>query len=272
MAEIIEAYLRPFLRDDCVEDSEVGAWYLSPTQHVIEYSVVNPILLFVLYKLWNSFKNVKLDETPRQHKACMSLLIPALIVSYIIVWCHKIYENTLIFMVQPCHVIHTMLLFACLRPVGDRLGNIVFNVYLSWIFSAFAALGADRSCYTEWLELENYYLQHGLLILAPVYLIISGRFTVIRDWNFHWFGYTTELLWHFVVLGPLSILSGANLNHMACPVGPLWSFGPWYRVAMLFFTMLLAALSKVLWVDGVALGLKRLIRGRGAGETGQKQE
>ncbi|XP_050743880.1 transmembrane protein 164 isoform X3 [Drosophila biarmipes] len=96
-------------------------------------------------------------------------------------------------------------------------------------------------------EQATYWIQHALLYIIPIYIIRSGAYTVEDLSEFHWshIGTAFMLFYHFVLLSPLSIFTGINLDHMLCAAMSDPFQGPNYRLfACCHQTLLCPLLSK----------------------------
>ncbi|KAF9208151.1 hypothetical protein BGZ49_009625 [Haplosporangium sp. Z 27] len=100
-----------------------------------------------------------------------------------------------------------------------------------------ALLSPDLRDYNLFLEIENFFVEHYLLLLAPVYMIWSNRYViwpVSLDVTF--MSFSLFALYHSFILSSMALLNGENLNYLLVPPpGPLASFGQWYRPVMYLF-------------------------------------
>jgi len=233
--------------DVCPQDVELGGWFLSPAQHVIECVLLNAVLFATLFA---SKPHLHHDTAASSHrfkrstllKLCDKIGLLLSIATLCLVIYHKHTKERLPFLLQPCHVLNLLMIIVFMKPAGSRTGTLLFNVYLQCFFSPLLGMfAADRSCYKLRFELANWFAQHFLLIMFPVYCIATDRFHIIKGLRFFVFGFSIEALFHFVILVPASIASGMNLNYVLCPPSGLLSqFGAWYRVVMTLFSLVLA--------------------------------
>ncbi|TPP63664.1 Transmembrane protein [Fasciola gigantica] len=97
-------------------------------------------------------------------------------------------------------------------------------------------------------ECAVYFAQHILLLLVPVALLdMKSVFSVepLDDISWSVFSLSLQVMYHFLVLQPLSVVTGINLNHMLCPAVTDPFEGPHYRlVAMVHQPALILILGK----------------------------
>lgn len=226
-------------------DPEEGAWCLSGWQHIFEFIVING---YSFWSFWYHYqkhqKEINASQKHQQKQHVVQLQRPAytqwtdklvlvfLLISISIIGIHKWSGCKMCFLWQPCHICHTLLIIITLLPGGEGLGSTLFSTYIHMLVGPFLGMvAADRTVYIQYLELENWFFQHALLLFVPLYFMITKKFPVHANWNFFWMGYNILTLIHFFLLIPLSFVTGCNLNYMLCvPRGtPLQWFGKYYR-------------------------------------------
>jgi hypothetical protein len=141
-----------------------------------------------------------------------------------------------------------MLLFVVLFP-KSKYNSTVFTVLCSWVWGALASfLFPDRAGYTQFLELENYFLQHYLLLLTPLFYIMIRRADAYAhlSWRDSWimsmYGGCLHNLYHVFVLWVVAVLSDINLNYMLSPPAKVPRFvreSPHYRSMIMVAGLLL---------------------------------
>jgi len=245
------------LYDVCQPDSEKAAWLVPPHHHAIESSLVGCLTLWLLVKNCRSFHKhhththspTVLDQVSAQTRSILTKVVDAvlflvMVASLLLICYHKYQANKLVFLLQPCHVLHIMLLVILCCSRASRLGALLFNLYLHLLWGPFLGLvAADLDCYTQRFELFNWGFQHSMLLVIPIYFIATRRFPLYTGRSFFILSYCILVLFHYGVLVPVSILSSANLNYVTCPpptVPPLLAMGRWYRLPTLFACILLA--------------------------------
>ena len=273
---------------ECPADPELGAWFLTPEQHVVELLLANLSFLCVAYftyQLYTSTPHHSLARQPKktpptsqaQQRLAQSPPSPTLwsyaqvfllAFSYTLLLIHKWREDRLWFLLQPCHVLHLLLLYTTTLPPTSTRAIFLFNLYLHLLFSPFLGLvAADLSCYTQPLELFNWGLQHVLLLLLPlVALLPPASFPLMTGVPFFLLSFSIEVLFHSAILTPAALATGYNLNYVLCsPAGILASFGRWYRLVMTGMCALLSLLVRYGLVEGWRWVIEK---GWGGGELG----
>lgn len=156
----------------------------------------------------------------------------------------------LLWLLQPCYISLGMVLFVVLFP-RSRHNARVFALLCSWVWGAVASfLFPDRDGYTQPLELENYFLQHYLILLTPLLYLACRRTSAYAHMSWReaatmtLYGDVIHNLYHFLFLWTVSMLSDVNLNYMLSPPSKIPAFvreSPHYRLIISAATTLLAA-------------------------------
>ncbi len=202
-------------------------------------------------RMWrNTFK-----PTQRRRSWWDLALLVVAIPSIALIVAHKASRSRMWFLFQPCHVLHCLLIGLLLLPPGENIGMLMFNHYIHWLFGPFMGLvAADLACYTQAYELENWFIQHVLLLAAPMILVATRKYPLISTKRFFFHSVTVMTVYHYLVLEFVSLYSMMNLNFMMCPpLALLASFGNYYRLLMAFVFYLLGYLARYGLVGGFCL-------------------
>jgi len=273
LLSILDESIRTYfpLPDVCPENSEKGAWHLQPSQHIFEVTVVGLIALFIfltcLRKVQSQWKKaIRNDQQRHDTTAAASpsifLRIMDLILLFLVtlsactIIYHKYHGSKMSFLLQPCHVLHAFLIYILTLPYGSRRGNICLSIYLCNLSAPFlGTVAVDLSCYTQRFEALNWGVQHISMMVVPLYLIATKRFSKRPLSSLSLFGasFTAQCLLHFPFLVIASIIAGTNINYVLCPPPGqdlLASFGFLYRPPMFFFCAILAWSLRFILVGG----------------------
>ncbi|KAI1315011.1 hypothetical protein EDD11_001396 [Mortierella claussenii] len=255
-------------------DTYKGTWYLSPRQHTIEFMCYN-ILFFVLFRIGyhifrkkgSAFYSPRLDQLSESiqtnvlsahvmDRAVLTLLCG----SYALTVYHKVFGDNFMYLLQPCHVNLLLLIFTMVGPRESKMTKMAFNSYLHYIWATIFALSfPDTTDNGLWLVIENFWLEHYLLLIVPVYLIYSGRFAVFPlSFSYAVLSYALFSLFHSFILTGFGLLTGHNLNYMLVPPNSpvMHGLGIYYRLAMYGVTFVLTLMSRYVLVEVMSLGLK----------------
>ncbi|KAI8078294.1 TMEM164 family-domain-containing protein [Gilbertella persicaria] len=227
------------------KDSTRGSWYLHPRQHAIELLFLSTgfITASIYYaqkvldpssttwQLLSSFQPV--GPATRTEK----LLIASLLGSFGLTAAHKIIRKNKLFMLQPCHMSAGLLLTTlCWQNKSSVVTNILFNIYLHTQWGAIAALVfPDLRDHYLIGETFNFFAEHILILVAPVYMIYSGRYLVLPpSKNMALLSFSVYSFFHSPVLSICALKSGQNLNYIFSPppIHALFRIGRGYRVAL----------------------------------------
>ncbi|KAF9996181.1 hypothetical protein BGZ80_009452 [Entomortierella chlamydospora] len=255
-------------------DTYKGTWYLSPRQHTIEFVCYN-VLFFVLLRVafyifrkkGSAFYSPRLDQLSESisnnvlsaHVMDKAVLI-LLCGSYALTVYHKVFGDNFMYLLQPCHVNLLLLIFTMVGPKGSKVTTMAFNSYLHYIWATIVALSfPDSTDNGLWLVIENFWFEHYLLLLVPVYLIYTGRFAVYPlSFSYAVFSYALFSLFHSFVLSSFGLITGHNLNYMLVPPNSpvMHNFGKYYRLAVYVTMFVMCLVSRYVIVEVLSLGLR----------------
>jgi hypothetical protein len=146
----------------------------------------------------------------------------------------KLASRQLIWILNPCHLVTMMQIYILVSP-PSKLVTAVFRIQLHCLNGAtIAILFPILNTRTMPFETQTYYIQHALLLVVPIYLLrLRGAYTPEPFSDFSWVSFTLGLLliYHFLPLQCLALLSLVNLNNMMCPAVSDPFYSRWYRVA-----------------------------------------
>ncbi|CAO3650062.1 unnamed protein product [Cunninghamella blakesleeana] len=238
------------------KDSVGGAWYISPMHHGLEILFMVPFFVgFTIYfghRAWGKHTETYrlLSSTHPIPEASFfeRLLLILMIGSFGITCTHKSFTQTLLFLMQPCHASALLLILVMMWPFKKHpfIPGLLLNTYYYTLWGAILALVfPDLRNHDMWGEIFNFFLEHSLVLILPIYLISNPRYvTLPPSMDMALFSFFLYASYHSPILHFFSLWSGFNLNYTLVPpaLGFLVKSGPWYR-----YIMFTAALLNMFW-------------------------
>ncbi|KAI9024048.1 TMEM164 family-domain-containing protein [Hyaloraphidium curvatum] len=240
-----------------------GSWYLSPRRHVVE--LIGFSVLFTTTFLWTYGLALqpggRIDAALQEgllsarHHSTDKLWAGLLAGSLCVVSIHKYLRGGGLFLLQPCHVSATALIWVLLADPKAALPHVAFNILISAQWGGWmAVLFPDLRDYKLPCEIENFWLEHGLVCGLPLLLIATGRFIVFPlDVMFTTAAFLFNGAFHSVVLHAVALLSGFNINYQINPppVRVVERLGKNYKAIMYLFTWLVTLATRYIAVEAL---------------------
>ncbi|CAH8571882.1 unnamed protein product [Dicrocoelium dendriticum] len=209
--------------------------FLSAKQRIFETVVAVGTFSYLAYWSWLRLAS----PHPNPQNSSMKLRKTFLLFHYVIFGlelCYKLASESLIWILNPCHILTIMQIFllAC-RP--SKLTTSIFRLHVHMLNGPLLAL-AFPVLNTRLLPFECvvYFIQHALILLFPIILMDQNSdFSVepLDDPFWTVLSLSLQVLYHFVVLQPIALLTGVNLNSILCPAVSDPFNGPYYRLLAL---------------------------------------
>ncbi|EPB84092.1 hypothetical protein HMPREF1544_09152 [Mucor circinelloides 1006PhL] len=262
----LESWVKAIAADVPVEtdwaQSSFGSWYNEPRQHGLELLFLASFWGFATYIMFSRLlkpgtKNYKLlteFQVPCRASLTERGMTLSLICSLLLTLTHKIIRNRVWFMMQPCHMSGVLLLFTLVYPnKRSPIPHIFFNIYLHLQWGALAALAfPDLREHTMIGETFNFFAEHILLLVVPVYMIYSRRYVVLpKSKEILFLSFFSYSFFHTPLLHLISLVSGYNLNYMWAPppIKFLLDLGPFYRIVMFGAAFVFKFVTRFIFVE-----------------------
>ncbi|VDO04961.1 unnamed protein product [Rodentolepis nana] len=172
---------------------------------------------------------------------------------------YKLTARSLIFIFNPCHAITAIQIWLLFAKPSSFI-TAVFRLHLHGINGTLLALILPTTGTRTPILRVIYFVQHILILLIPASILDQNSVYSIEPFgDFHWVltSMAIQVLYHFLLLQPMGMLSHANLNQMLCPSLSDPFAGPYYRIAaMIHQPLLILFIGKlysiiVLWLQQV---------------------
>merc|ERR1719244_419494 len=133
---------------------------------------------------------------------------------------YKLASKQLIYMLSPCHVVTALQIYLMAARPTPATGTL-FRVHIGLLNGALLALLFPvLDTYKFPFEIELYWLQHSLMLAVPYLMFTQGHPYTPEPANmFHHaiLSYSLFFLVHLLLLQPIAILTGINLDFILCP-------------------------------------------------------
>lgn len=165
---------------------------------------------------------------------------------FVIELCYKTLTRTVIFLLNPCHL-STILQLILLKIPEESHGPWAVQLFRFHLYTVPGALMAllFPILNTRLMigEMFIYFVQHALIVGVPFYLMsLKGTYSTESLTNFSWpiFSASIIILYHFMFLQTVSLLTHVNLNCILCPAVSDPFRGRFYRILAVGHQSLLA--------------------------------
>ena len=178
-----------------------------------------------------------------------------------------------IFLLQPCHLYAFTLCTLPLLPQRSFLPHFLFNVMIYILWGAMlAVIFPDLRDYAQLFELENFWIEHALVLILPIYFVVTKKYQLFPfSLSFAFTSWVAFALYHSAILCTAALTVGKNLNYMlAPPPGPLEYFGDAYRAVMFTFCIFLTAIFGGIYTTICRLALELFSKFGSPKKTPQK--
>jgi len=203
-------------------------------------------------------------------------LLAALAFAYGVEVSYKFVSKQVIVLLFPCHVVSAIWIYllSCVKPSAADIFLYRVNLHLTHGTLLAIFFPVDDSLSLP-MEREIYWVQHILLLLAPVFMLCFERDAFppppvtekgLFSWPFFLITYGIWAFWHWVVMQGVSWLTLVNIGHMLCPATSDPFAGPMYRPLGIVHQIACVLVSTVL------VGLVNALGAKISGEVKEKSK
>jgi len=231
---------------DCVD-------YLSPVQRLTETLVFGLFSLALVLHSWRKVCQVNNNNWGRlggggEYQVSRQCLLMILSLVFGLELGYKLATGQLLWLLNPCHVLTVVQMLLLVSP-PSRLTSSLFRLHIYWLTGPVLAVLFPVTVTRHIAgEVTTYWVQHLLLLLVPGYLITTAQYSVERTADTDWplLSLSVFSSYHWLVLQPIGLLTGVNLNNMLCPAASDPFASSYYRIiAMSYFVVLLPLVGKL---------------------------
>lgn len=196
------------------------AFYLSPKRRVLETAFVS--IFIIIFWIWG-FKKITLPKRlPYINQDRVGRRVLLIIMSMVlgIEIGFKFTSRTIIYLLNPCHITTAIQLFLLAAEPSPMVTSI-FRMHLNLMNGpVLAFLFPETESRRIFPDKAIYYIQHGLMLVIPYYLLrIGGVYNIepYSDLSWPMLTYGFNLAYHFWILQVIAWPTQVNLSHMLCP-------------------------------------------------------
>ncbi|XP_043276161.1 uncharacterized protein [Venturia canescens] len=132
----------------------------------------------------------------------------------------KFTSRTIVYLLNPCHITTAVQLYL-LSAKPSPLVTTIFRLHLNFLNGpVLAYLFPEIESRHILPDKAMYYLQHGLMLVIPYYLLrVGGAYNVESRKDLSWsiFAYGINLIYHWWILQAAAMPVQVNLSHILCP-------------------------------------------------------
>ena len=260
-------------------DGTVTIWqYLSPAEQIVEALFLTTIGMTLYLVLTLSEGAQKKKEKEKETKMMKKksgaytkttldyILAGVNVITLLAYIFYRFNDHTLFYFAQPCTIISCLTLSLHLRSgAQSEEANRFFSMIVAQLWGPIIATALpDEGAGWQPFELFNFYVLHLGIVLAPLYFMLSGRYSYIEGTS-HWplKSLAINILYHMLVLRPLSLFLAVNLDVQLFPHNPAFlvlsealGLGPYYVSAATCVTLVLCQLTPLLYLAVLAITRK----------------
>ncbi|ALC41043.1 CG14591 [Drosophila busckii] len=195
--------------------------YMTDRRRWTESALLSMLFIYIMYNAWKNLAPIRLppvQEIQKSHSCMRMFLLISMSTIFGIEMGFKLAGRSMIFTLNPCHV-QTCVQIYLLAAKPTKVSTALFRIQMSNLNGPFLAfIFPEVEGRTFPFEQATYWIQHALLYIIPIYILRSGAYTIEDFGDLKWvkIGTAFMLFYHFVLLSPLSIFTGINLDHMLC--------------------------------------------------------
>ncbi|KAG7208321.1 hypothetical protein KM043_014557 [Ampulex compressa] len=131
----------------------------------------------------------------------------------------KFSSRTVIYILNPCHITTVLQLYLLAADPSPTV-TAIFRIHLNFLNGPLLAyLFPETESRRIFADKAMYYIQHGLMIVIPYYLLrLGGVYNVepLSDMSWSILGYGLNAGYHFWILQSVAFPVQVNLSHMLC--------------------------------------------------------
>jgi len=145
---------------------------------------------------------------------------------------YKIASKTMIFLLQPCHVLSAVQIYLLASPLHKHT-HLIYRVQMCLMHGPLLAmLFPVTDTLLLPFEVEMYWIQHSALVLTPLYLYFHLQNQSPLKMELHAADVSLSmavfLIYHVYIVQPIAVATGVNISCMLCPATTDPMYGPNY--------------------------------------------
>lgn len=188
----------------------------------LEYKICVTFLSCIVYFtiIYNRINKLKVSSSIISPYFIEKIVGISSIITYIAqVYLKSVYSESLIFILNPCHVL-LLLQAYCLLSKNTRFTFIIFYICNMNLFTGILGLINPFTNGLSEYEVYFFHIEHAQIgIINPLTMMIFDRYFQFSEFSLtnHIFGHCFFSSYQRLILFPISQLSYINLNFTICP-------------------------------------------------------
>ncbi|XP_072033896.1 transmembrane protein 164-like [Amphiura filiformis] len=221
--------------------------FLTPGQRLLETTIILAISILEIVVCWPRLKVpahvINAEHNRQPDSPGKRFMLVLLSVTFGVELGYKFATKTVIYVLNPCHVISAVQIYLLAAP-PSKTTLVVFRMHMTALSGPLLAILLPV-LNTRLLpcEPEMYWVQHILIyfVVPPYLMSLGGAYSTESMGNFWWCIFTTGVLfiYHFIPLQGLGLITQVNLNNVICPAPSDPFYHRWYRLLALIHQHLL---------------------------------
>lgn len=243
--------------------------YITPERHVVESLLFTSVSILVFVFLQNdNNENGNTDKSGKRQQQQQKAPSKFMKLITLFMFTSQLYYKgrpKILEMLAPCNVLWCLAMVLHFYPnLSASKSQNILQLFVTWVILPTAAIvNPDTSNCTAFGEITLFYVQHFMLIIVPIYYVLTQRLSVIsesdefernipsimsfnmRQWLM---GCAFKITLYFPIVSFVNIWSGMNINYMMSPPPGDMVSGENFRLVTIVYLGILFMMDRCVFV------------------------